>query len=200
MNDERIDGELLINFLNELQPLSEKVIALARKETFTISVKKNGFLANSFSEQDKYLFVILKGVVRGFIVDDGKDITTVVADENHVIGNVRNPGLSKPFYEENFQALEESELLVLPYAFIDQLYIEFPEMNILGRKLLAIQLLSSHERSILSRIPSAEARYHQFNISHPTLKYRIPLKFLASFLGMRIETLSRIRKRAKPVE
>lgn len=197
MNDKRIDGELLINFLNELQPLSDKVIALARKETFTISVKKNGLLASAFDEQDKYLFIILKGLVRGFVMDEGKDITSVIADENHIIGHVRNPGRSNSVYEENFQALEESILLVLPYTFIDQLYLKFPEMNILGRKLLAIQLASSHERSILSRIPSAEARYHQFNISHPTLKYRVPLKFLASFLGMRIETLSRIRKRAK---
>lgn len=192
------ESDPLIQFLNVLQPLSAELIEEARKETFKISVRKNNILP-SFAElvKDGCLFFVAKGLVRAFVVDDGKDITTWLTDENDFIGNIRNPGTFKPTFEEQYQALEDSELLVLPYRVIDDMYTMFPEANILARKLLAMQYHMSQERSILSRIPSAEARYKQFKIGHPTIKSRVPLKFLASYLGMRIETLSRIRKKAK---
>ncbi len=192
------ESDPLIQFLNVLQPLSAELIEEARKETFKISVRKNNILP-SFAElvKDGCLFFVAKGLVRAFVVDDGKDITTWLTDENDFIGNIRNPGTFKPTFEEQYQALEDSELLVLTYRVIDDMYTLFPEANVLARKLLAIQYHMSQERSILSRIPSAEARYKQFKIGHPTIKSRVPLKFLASYLGMRIETLSRIRKKGK---
>ena len=191
------DGEHLIRFLNDLHPLREEIITLARKETFQVSLKKNELIACPKEQEDDCMFFVLKGVVRGFIIDDNKDITTLITDENHMVGNIRNPSVEKPIYEESFQALEDTELLVLRYHFIDELYLKFPEMNILARKLLALHFHISQERGILSRIPSAEARYNQFKIGHPNLKNRVPVKFLATYLGMRIETLSRIRKKEK---
>lgn len=192
------ESEPLIRFLNELQPLSDRLIDVARAEIFKISVRKNNMLS-SFTEliNEGCIFFVVKGLVRAFVTDDGKDITTWITDENDFIGNIRNPGTFKPTYEEKYQALEDSELLVLPYRFIDDVYLQYPETNILARKLLAIQYHMSQERSILSRIPSAEARYKQFQAGHPAIKMRVPLKFLASYLCMRIATLSRIRKKAK---
>ncbi|MGM9478210.1 Crp/Fnr family transcriptional regulator [Pedobacter sp. GSP4] len=192
------EGEPLIKFLNDLQPLSDELIARARAETFKIFVRKNNLLpALNEVIGDGCLFFIVKGLVRGYILDEGKDITVWLTDENHLIGSIRNPGTLKPTYEEQYQALEECELLVLSYRFIDEVYDKFPEAGVLARKLLAIQYHMSQERSYLSRIPSAEARYRQFKIAHPQIKSRVPIKFLASYLGMRIETLSRIRKKAK---
>jgi len=197
MSHVKDDGERLITFLNSLHPLSKKVIALARKETHQIMVKKNELVPASVAIDESCIFIILKGIVRGFIIDDGKDITTVITDENNLVGQVRNPGVATSVYEEKFQALENSELLVLRYSFIDALYKKYPEMNILARKLLALHFNMSQERSILCRIPSAEMRYNKFRTGNPTLKNRVPIKFLATYLGMRLETLSRIRKKEK---
>lgn len=195
------ESDPLIKFLNELQPLSEGLIEGAKKETFRIFVKKNNILpCLADLVNGGCLFFVVKGLVRAFVIDEGKDITTWLTDENDLIGSIRNPGMLKPTYKEQYQALEDSELLVLPYHFIDNMYALFPEANILARKLLAIQYHMSQERSVLSRIPSAEARYRQFKEGHPTIKQRVPLKFLASYLGMRIETLSRIRKKARLIE
>jgi len=191
------ESEPLLQYLNGLQPLSKGIIERARAETFKISVRKNDFLPCVKDIDGDCLFFIVKGLVRGFIVDEGRDITAWLTDENHLIGSIRIPGSFKATYEEQFQALEDTELLILSYRFIDEMYMQFPEANILARKLLAIHYHMSQERSILSRIPSAEARYRQFKIGHPTMKFRVPIKFLASYLGMRIETLSRIRKKAK---
>lgn len=197
MDAARHESEPLINYLNGLQPLCEEIIERAKAETFRVSVRKNDILPCLNELHGDCLFFIIKGLVRGFIVDDGKDITSWLIDENHLIGSIRNPGSVKPTYKEQFQALEDSDLLILPYHLIDAMYAQFPETNILARKLLAINYHMSQERSILSRIPSAEARYRQFKDGHPTIKFRVPLKFLASYLGIRIETLSRIRKKEK---
>lgn len=197
MSSVKDDGEHLIQFLNSLYPLSKKIVSIARKETYHVFVKKNEVISCANSDEGDCVFIILKGLFRGFIIDEGKDITTLITDENHIVGHVRNPNTLKPIYEEKFQALEDSELLVLRYSFIDDLYVKYPEMNILARKLLAFHFHLSQERGILSRIPSAEARYNQFRAGNPTLKNRVPIKFLATYLGMRIETLSRIRKKEK---
>lgn len=191
------DGEQIIQYLNSLHPISKKIIKLAKKETHQVFLKKNEVLHCDCNDHGDCIYIILKGILRGFIIDNGKDITTLITDENHIIGNVRNPYASKPLYEEKFQALEDSELLMLTYSFIDELYAKYPEMNILARKLLAVHFNLSQERAILSRIPSAEARYNQFRAGNPILKNRVPIKFLATYLGMRIETLSRIRKKEK---
>ncbi|QNR86174.1 Crp/Fnr family transcriptional regulator [Pedobacter riviphilus] len=191
------DIDPLLKYLNELQPLRKEIIERVKTETFKISVRKNELLSNLSDISGDCLFFIVKGVVRAFVLDEGKDITAWLADENHLIGSIRNPGTLIPTYQEQYQALEDSELLILSYRFIDDMYTQFPETNILARKLLAINYHMSQERSILSRIPSAEMRYKQFKIGYPSIKSRVPLKFLASYLGMRIETLSRIRKKEK---
>ncbi|MEH3114855.1 Crp/Fnr family transcriptional regulator [Pedobacter terrae] len=197
MTDAYNEGDALIRYLNELQPLRKEIIDRGKKETFKYAVPKNEVLPNLSHLNGYYLFFIVKGLVRAFILDEGKDITAWFIDENHSIGQIRNPGILVPTYREQYQALEDSELLILPYHFIDDVYEQFPETNILARKLLAIHYHMSQERSILSRIPSAEMRYKQFKSGHPAIKSRVPLKFLASYLGMRIETLSRVRKKEK---
>ncbi|WP_431291786.1 Crp/Fnr family transcriptional regulator [Pedobacter sp. P26] len=195
MTDAHDECDALIDYLNGLQPLRKEIIDRAKNETFKISVRKNEVLPNLNSINGDCLCFIVKGLVRAFILDEEKDITAWLIDENHLIGRIRNPGAFGPTYQEQYQALEDSELLIFPYRFIDDLYAKFPETNILARKLLAIHYHMSQERSILSLIPSAELRYKQFKIRYPAIKSRVPLKFLASYLGMRIETLSRVRKK-----
>jgi len=197
MSEIKSGSEALLKFLNGLQPLSKEIIDFAIEETFSISVKKNTLIDSVQKNYKECVFFVISGLVRGFIIDEEKEITTWLAHENSLIGTIRNPGNIAPTYFEHLQAIENSNLLVLPYNFIDRLYIQFPETNILGRKLLAIHFNMSQERSILSRIPSAEARYKQFKENHPKIKFRIPLKYLATYLGMRIETLSRIRNKTK---
>jgi len=194
------EADALIKYLNELHPLSKEVIDRGKKEIFKIAIRKNEILTNLSGCNGDCLFFIVKGLVRAFILDEGKDITAWLIDENHLIGQIRNPGTCITTYQEQYQALENSILLILPYRFIDEIYVQYPETNILARKLLAVHYHMSQERSILSRIPSAEIRYKQFKIGYPTIKSRVPLKFLASYLGIRIETLSRLRKKEKRQE
>ncbi|WP_443938993.1 Crp/Fnr family transcriptional regulator [Pedobacter sp. MW01-1-1] len=190
-------SDALLNFFSDFQALHPALRTLLEKQTFSLKVKKNDFIASSTEEFGEHLFFIVKGLVRAFITDDQKDITTRLCSEKMLIGNNRTEEENKAVYVEKYQALEESFIQILPYSLIDKIYAQFSEANILGRKILALNAHSSTERSILSRIPSAEARFKQFKENYPELEARVPVKFLASYLGMRIETLSRIRQKSK---
>jgi len=76
------------------------------------------------------------------------------------------------------------------------LYDKFPIANYVGRKMTEIYFLGATERAYISRLPTALKRYQRFLVSYPHLINRVPLKYIASFIGMRLETLSRIRKKA----
>lgn len=192
----RYSRDTLLEFFNMLQPLKEEVVSFARKETFTITIKRNELL-DIVNHYNDCLFFVIKGFIRGYIIEDEKEITTSLNGEKCLVGQVRNPLIGKILYKEHFQAIEDTELLVVPYHLIDGLYTHFPEANALGRKLLAIHYQISCERSILSRIPTAEARYKQFIINHPDLNDRVSVKILSSYLCMRLETLSRMRSKVK---
>lgn len=135
-----------------------------------------------------------KGTVRGFVRENGVDITTWFCFGNEIIGAIRHPEDRARNSIEFLQAIEDSELICIPYVLIDELYRNFAEANIIGRRMLALQFHAASERSMLARIPKATERYRRFMEKTPKeVIQNIPLRYLASDLGMRLETLSRIR-------
>ncbi|MBC6110037.1 Crp/Fnr family transcriptional regulator [Pedobacter fastidiosus] len=181
----------LISIFKKFHPLNDEIERRINQHTFPVSYKKNKFLVSPV-DRNKYLFLIVKGVVRGFIKDGKTEITTWIAKENEVVGTIRNLWIEGDS-EEYLQALEDVELIAIPHVLSDYLYENFPEANIVGRKMMELYYRSAEERAYLCRISSAEKRYKRFLLSFPDLINRVSLKYIASFLGVRLETLSRIR-------
>ena len=96
---------------------------------------------------------------------------------------------------ENMQAIENCELLALTWSDFQNLYIRFPEFNTVARKLLQKYYQDAEGRAFIARITNAENKYRLFLTSYGHLANRIPLKYIASFLGITLETLSRVRKK-----
>ena len=93
--------------------------------------------------------------------------------------------------------MEDCSTLFLGYEDINNLYDEFPVFNEIGRKQVEYSFYASEIRSQMLRGLSAEERYLLFCEKHPTLMARVPLKYIASYLGMTDVTLSRIRANFK---
>jgi len=183
----------LCTFLNAVYPLSKEAMEVIDRETKLTQVKKGQFLIEPGSPNEN-LFFIVKGVVRGYMIEEKKEITTWINAENEIVGAIRNLGLDLPS-EEYVQVIEDSIVVYLPHSLLDYLYEHFPEGNIIGRKLLEDNYRGSEERAYICRIPSAEKKYKRFVATQPDLLNRIPLKYIASYLGMTVETMSRIRGR-----
>lgn len=181
----------LISIFKKFHPLNDEIEKRINQHTFPISYKKNKYLVSPV-DRNKYLFLIVKGVVRGFIKDGVSEITTWIAQENEIVGTIRNLWIDGDS-DEYLQALEDVDLIAIPHVLSEYLYENFAEANIVGRKMMELYYRSAEERAYLCRISSAEKRYKRFLISFPDLINRVSLKYIASFLAVRLETLSRIR-------
>ncbi len=88
-----------------------------------------------------------------------------------------------------------AELTGLHYDDLQFLYENFPEANIVGRKIYEKYYRDAEERAFIARLTEATSKYKHFIATKSQLLNRVPLKFIASYLGMTLETLSRIRSK-----
>jgi CRP-like cAMP-binding protein len=183
----------LATFVKYIHPISRDAINYINQHSFAKRVEKNTFLLRT-GEVCEHLYFIQKGVVRAFITDGKKDITTWITAENEIVASIRGFNQQQASLE-NLQAIEDCDLIGANFEALQYLYTHFPEMNIVGRKILEIYYSDAEERAYISRIPNAGKRYRHFLNTKASLANRIPLKFIASYLGMTIETLSRIRSK-----
>lgn len=79
----------LVSIFKKFHPLNDEIEKRINQHTFPISYKKNKYLVSPV-DRNKFLFLIIKGVVRGFIKDGNNEITTWIAKENEVVGTIRN--------------------------------------------------------------------------------------------------------------
>ena len=183
----------VIETLNYFYPLSEGIKDYFRKHTYSCSFRKGKLLLKA-GEVCEHIYFIKKGAVRGFIKDGTKDITTWITAENEVVSSISSLDIREPA-QENMQAIENCEMLALTYADFQDLYVKFPEFNIVARKLLQKYYQDAERRAFIARVTKAEKKYRLFLTRYGHLANRIPLKYIASFLGITLETLSRVRKK-----
>lgn len=95
---------------------------------------------------------------------------------------------------ENIELLEDCELYKLKIDNLIELYLKDIHIANWGRKLAETELLKLESRVISSEFSPARERYDELMNSFPTLIQRVPLKYIASYLGITQVSLSRIRK------
>ena len=98
---------------------------------------------------------------------------------------------------ENMAALEDSELLYLRHARLQQVFQDFPAFEQFGRRLYEDLLVQIKQRVFHRIHAEALARYRYLLRTQPDLLRRVPLKYLASYLSVTGSTLSRIRRQLR---
>jgi len=187
------DISSVIATLDYFYPLSEGIKNYIRKHSYSCSFRKGKLLLKT-GQVCEHIYFIKKGAVRGFIKEGAKDITTWITAENELVSSISALDMMEPALE-NMQAIENCELIALTYADYQNLYIKFPEFNIVARKVLQKYYQDAEGRAFIVRLTNAENKYRLFITRYGHLANRIPLKYIASFLGITLETLSRVRKR-----
>ena len=187
------DIALVIASLEYFHPISEGIKNYFRKHSFACSFRKGKLLLKA-GQLCEHIYFIKKGAVRGFIKEGPKDITTWITVEGEVVSSISSLDKREPALE-NMQAIEDCELLALTWADYQNLFTRFPEFNIVARKILQKYYQDAECRAFIARLTKAENKYRLFIIQYGHLANRIPLKYIASFLGITLETLSRVRKR-----
>jgi CRP-like cAMP-binding protein len=131
--------------------------------------------------------------VRGFYLKENQEITYDFRKEGNFITGLPSYLYNIPSYA-SVQALEDTELLVINYQNLKDLYNYSRNYEKFGRtileKLYAEQVLRIH--SFISE--TAQERYERLCREHPDLLERAPLYHIASYLGIKPESLSRLRR------
>lgn len=183
----------LFTYIEQFHPLSESLILHYQQNCELLKIRKNKFILSPLDANNAAFFLI-KGVMRAFVREGKKDISTRFGFENEYIEAIRQQGNQSAYSIEYLQAIEDCQLIRIPYKFIDFLHQNCPESQIINRKLLETNYHAAAERSILARIATALGRYMRFQDNHSNMN-RIPQRYLASYLVMRLETLSRMRSK-----
>ncbi len=138
------------------------------------------------------MFFIEKGFVRAFYYKQEQEVTSWFMQEDEFIISVYSFFNQKPS-KENIELLEDSVLISIKFSDLQQIYKKFPEFNYVGRVLTERYYCLSEERLITMRMQSTREKYDMMMQTYPEIFNRAPLKYIASYLGMKPETISRLR-------
>ncbi len=141
----------------------------------------------------RHLYFVESGLLRYFFFKDGNDITKFFTIAPYCFTSQVSFNKEKPA-TENIQALEKSIIYQASLKQVNDL-LELKSWTIFVRKLT--QQVQFYTEEILQEIQTetAETRYLKMLKNNPQLLQRIPLKHLASYLGIAPQSLSRIRKK-----
>ncbi|MBM6888133.1 Crp/Fnr family transcriptional regulator [Pseudoflavonifractor phocaeensis] len=183
----------LQNFYTEILKLSDTQLVQALTENSQIKLIKKGDVLQHIGSPSTELYFLMKGLLRGYLLDSkGKEVTDcfVYAHGTPVVSSI-NLGESSLICIE---ALEDSELIAIPFSVVLPLIGSNLEVIILYNRLLSNSLKMHWEnKTVLVQYTAAE-RYQWFLESYPGLIKRVSHRYIASFLGMTPVSLSRIRR------
>jgi len=140
----------------------------------------------------EYIYWIAKGLVRQFYYKNGKEMTEYMATENHICMCIESLFNEKPTHLQVI-ALEPTIIFALPKKQLEAVAMKSVNIQILYRKILEESLILSQIRADMLRFESAIDRYQKLVKRSPQLVMRAPLVYIASYLQMTPETLSRVR-------
>ncbi|MDR6569488.1 Crp/Fnr family transcriptional regulator [Chitinophaga ginsengisegetis] len=140
------------------------------------------------------IYYIEEGVVRVYTLHDGKDISMDFAFPHNFTTSYASFITQKPA-AVSLQAVTPVSGYACYYADLQQLYRTSHQAEKIGRLIAEQQYLRKYNRELSFLQYSAQERYTQLLHEHPEVVQHIPVKQIASYLGIEPESLSRIRKK-----
>jgi CRP-like cAMP-binding protein len=181
----------LFQYFKNFNPLSKEAEQAIAGISNIISIKKSKDL-QPIGHTCKTIYFINKGVARIYYYKDGIDITEGFYFENNIIARVESLFTGKPS-RKAIQILEDAEIVAIDANALFKLYDSFPEIERLFRKIFEAGHVDTINRIEGIQFHSAEERYKALLKEGNDVLKKVPLKYVASYLGITQVSLSRIR-------
>jgi len=181
----------LFQYFNNFNLLSGEAKKAIAAISNVITIRKNKDL-QPIGHTCKTIYFVNKGVARIYYFKDGIDITESFFFENSIIARVESLFTGKPS-RKAIQVLEDAEIIAINANQLFKLYDSFPEIERLFRKIFESAYVDTVNRIEGIQFHSAEERYNALLGEAPNVLLRVPLKYVASYLGITQVSLSRIR-------
>lgn len=179
-----------IKTYSALTPESEQAI----RESFEqVMLSKNEWLLTE-GKICRHLYFMESGAIRGYYTLEGKEITHWFGFENDFVTSFHS-FTTQQASVENIQLIEGSILWSISKTTLTDLFDRYPEIERLVRIAYEKYYIRLEERFVNAQFKTAAERYQDLLTLAPHIVERVPLGFIASYLGISQETLSRIRSR-----
>jgi len=184
----------LFDFIAGYMPLTEPEKQVIVDLALFKRVDKGAFLVREGELSNAYYFVV-RGCLRTYYMIDGEEKTTAFYTELQNLAPLST--VNKTPSDQYIVCVEDSLLLVSTLDTEQLVFERFPRFETLCR-LLSENLLAQNQASFDQfKNSSPEQRYLRLLDTRPDLMQRVPLHQLASYLGIKAESLSRIRRRVQ---
>ena len=162
-------------------------------EGILVPMKFNkGELILKEGEVCRNIYWVARGLIRQFYYKNGKELTEYMAAEGTVCMSIESLFKDEPTRQQ-IQAIEPTILYALPKQALEREAVRNVNIQMLYRKILEESLIISQVHADMVRFESAQERYTKLVKRSPQLVLRAPLVYIASYLQMTPETLSRVR-------
>lgn len=182
----------LIEYILQFGSLNEQQINLIRRHAKVLQLPKDAYFSEAGKIPNRVGFVV-HGVVRGcYYTHKGEEITRCFVCEHSIMVDYVNFEAGT-ISTEYLQACTDCEIVVFPKQGWDELSRTIVEWDNIKNKMVQICMYQkSRKGPVVSQ--DATTRYLEFMENYPSLINRIPLTYIASYLGVTQQSLSRIRK------
>lgn len=188
-----ISLQLLKSNISEKISITDAEMELVSRYFRVKSIKKKKDF-NRIGDVCRDFAFVCKGSLRSYSIDDkGTEHISRFALENYWLADLYSFFTNTPS-EYAIEAMEDTELLVISMYDLDRIYLEVPIMERFFRKLFVNAYINTLHRLNGAVSETVEMRYKKLLQSHPDLFQRVPLIYIASYLGTTPETVSRIRR------
>ena len=138
------------------------------------------------------IYYVERGLLREYYYKNNKEVTEYLAVDGNVFMCIESLFQNEPS-KLIVEALEHSVVYALPKDRLEEVALHNVNIQILYRKILEESLIISQRRADLLRFESAKDRYRKLCKLNPKVIMKAPLVYIASYLQMTPETLSRVR-------
>lgn len=181
----------LKQILEAIYPLSDAVVKQLLEISAIVNFPRNHILLKQ-GRVEQHLYFIRKGLARAYADEKDDAISFWFGTEGDTIVSMASYVYQQPGYE-NVQLLEAGEMYEIKATDLQKLYQTNLEIASWGRRFAETELLKAEQRFINRLCRSAPERYKALLEQAPDLLQRVPLKHIASYLGITQVSLSRIR-------
>ncbi|MBP1639292.1 MAG: Crp/Fnr family transcriptional regulator [Bacteroidetes bacterium] len=183
----------------DLQRYKDKIMSMLKMLLETdmkeyiqlVSLKKNDFLVKE-GEVCHYYYFVLEGILRNYYIKNGTEITTNFDFPNDIAANFTSLMLQQKSIG-CIQAMTDCKIYRMKASDFDKIKAKNPSMQQIKEILISGYVILLEERLYSLQFCTAAERYHFMMEEYPYFIQQIPLTYIASYLGISLETLSRIR-------
>ncbi|MEB2779289.1 Crp/Fnr family transcriptional regulator [Algoriphagus sp. C2-6-M1] len=185
------DKEAFITHLNQISPLSDEAKNAIVNLCSTYHIKKNKDL-QSIGQTCKTIYFVEKGTARIYYYKEDKDVTEYFAFKHDLIIRAESLFAGKPSHKA-IQAINDTTFIAIPARQLFELFDKYHDVERMFRKVVERSYVDTINRLESLQFHPADERYTSLLQKSPAVVREIPLKHIASYLGITQVSLSRIR-------